>query len=121
MTDIDHNQVLAEAAARHLRETGAINYTGAVFIINFDGGDQQIEVLVTTQKVGALTPHDLRVKAEERTDLLEGLLLRTNELLYAIQGDPGAVPSSSIDSMRGRVFEALKRDRSTSVLHPQNL
>ncbi|MDD1132390.1 hypothetical protein [Pseudomonas shahriarae] len=59
--------------------------------------------------------------ADERADVLEGLLLQTNELLYAIQGDPGAVPSSSIDSMRGRVFEALKRDRSTSVLHPQNL
>ena len=58
---------------------------------------------------------------DERADLLEGLLLQTNELLYAIQGDPGAVPSSSIDSMRGRVFEALKRDMSTSVLHPQNL
>ena len=55
---------------------------------------------------------------DERADLLEGLLLQTNELLYAIQGDPGAVPSSSIDSMRGRVFEALKRDMSTSVLHP---
>ncbi|MDY7531286.1 hypothetical protein RGV33_06290 [Pseudomonas sp. Bout1] len=59
--------------------------------------------------------------ADERADVLEGLLLQTNELLYAIQGDPGAVPSSSIDSMRGRVFEALKRDKSTSVLHPQNL
>lgn len=59
--------------------------------------------------------------ADERADVLEGLLLQTNELLYAIQGDPGAVPSSSIDSMRGTVFEALKRDRSTSVLHPQNL
>ncbi|OAE15499.1 hypothetical protein A2T76_17680 [Pseudomonas brenneri] len=56
--------------------------------------------------------------ADERADVLEGLLLQTNELLYAIQGDPGAVPSSSIDSMRGRVFEALKRDRSTSVLPP---
>lgn len=59
--------------------------------------------------------------ADERADVLECLLLQTNELLYAIQGDPGAVPSSSIDSMRGRVFEALKRDRSTSVLPPQNL
>ncbi|OPK02777.1 hypothetical protein BZ164_20530 [Pseudomonas veronii] len=59
--------------------------------------------------------------ADERADVLEGLLLQTNELLYAIQGDPGAVPSSSIDAMRGRVFEALERDRSTSVLHPQNL
>ena len=59
--------------------------------------------------------------ADERADVLESLLLQTNELLYAIQGDPGAVPSSSIDAMRGRVFEALKRDKSTSVLHPQNL
>ncbi|OKO50308.1 MULTISPECIES: hypothetical protein [unclassified Pseudomonas] len=63
----------------------------------------------------------LLTAADERADVLEGLLLQTNELLYAIQGDPGAVPSSSIDSMRGRVFEALKRDKSTSVLHPQNL
>ncbi|MGL6090630.1 MAG: hypothetical protein ACRC07_11365 [Pseudomonas paracarnis] len=46
--------------------------------------------------------------ADERADVLEGLLLQTNELLYAIQGDPGAVPSSAIDAMRGRVFEALK-------------
>ena len=59
-------------------------------------------------------------RADERADVLEGLLLQTNELLYAIQGDPGSVPSSAIDAMRGRVFEALKRDKSTSVLHPQN-
>ena len=63
----------------------------------------------------------LLTAADERADVLEGLLLQTNELLYAIQGDPGAVPSSSIDSMRGKVFEALKQDKSTSVLHPQNL
>ena len=70
-------------------------------------------------KVDALQA--LLTAADEREDVLGGLLLQTNELLYAIQGDPGAVPSSSIDSMRGRVFEALKRDKSTSVLHPQNL
>lgn len=46
--------------------------------------------------------------ADERADVLEGLLLQTNELLYAIQGDPGAVPSSAIDAMRGEVFTALK-------------
>lgn len=46
--------------------------------------------------------------SDERADLLEGLLLQTNELLYAIQGDPGAVPSSAIDAMRGEVFTALK-------------
>ena len=64
---------------------------------------------------------DERDQLQQRADVLERLLLQTNELLYAIQGDPGAVPSSSIDSMRGRVFEALKRDRSTSVLHSKNL
>lgn len=46
--------------------------------------------------------------ADERADVLEGLLLQTNELLYAIQGDPGSVPSSAIDAMRGGVFTALK-------------
>lgn len=45
--------------------------------------------------------------ADERADALEGLLLQTNELLYAIQGDPGSVPSSAIDAMRGEVFTAL--------------
>ncbi|WP_246541714.1 hypothetical protein [Pseudomonas rustica] len=46
--------------------------------------------------------------ADQRIDELEALLLRSNELFYAIQGDPGAVPSSSIDAMRGEVFTALK-------------
>jgi len=50
----------------------------------------------------------LLTAADERADVLEGLLLRTNELLYEIQGDPGAVPSSAIDAMRGEVFTALK-------------
>lgn len=64
MSEINHNKLLAEAAARHLRATGAKNYTGAVFTITFDADDEQIEVLVTTQKVGAPTPHDLRLQAE---------------------------------------------------------
>lgn len=64
MSEINHNQILAEAAARHLRDTGAKNYTGAVFAITFDTDGEQIEVLVTTQKVGAPTPHDLRLQAE---------------------------------------------------------
>ena len=46
--------------------------------------------------------------AEQRAVKFEGLLLQTNELLYQIQGDPGAVPSSSVDAMRGEVFTALK-------------
>ncbi|MCR8931972.1 MULTISPECIES: coiled-coil domain-containing protein [unclassified Pseudomonas] len=45
---------------------------------------------------------------DQRVDELEALLVRSNELFYAIQGDPGAVPSSSIDAMRGDVFTALK-------------
>ncbi|AZE53430.1 hypothetical protein C4K03_1259 [Pseudomonas synxantha] len=53
----------------------------------------------------------LLTAADELADVLEGLLLQTNELLYAIQGDPGSVPSSAIDAMRGRVFEALKRSK----------
>lgn len=51
----------------------------------------------------------LSLEAGQRMELLEGLLLQTNELLYEIQGDPGAVPSSSIDALRGEVFTALKQ------------
>lgn len=61
---------------------------------------------VQTAKAADLQQH--LTAADERADVLEGLLLQTNELLYAIQGDPGAVPSSSIDAMRGEVFTALK-------------
>lgn len=46
--------------------------------------------------------------ADERIDNLAALLLRSNELFYAIQGDPSAVPSSAIDAMRGEVFTTLK-------------
>ena len=81
MNAINHNQILAEAAARYLRETGAINYTGAVFTITFTGRDEQIEVLVTTQKVGASTPHDLRIKAETQRDVLRDCLSDAREWL----------------------------------------
>ncbi len=58
--------------------------------------------------------------ADERADVLERLLRQTNELLYAIQGDPGAVPSSSIDAMRGEVFTALKQAKPETIAghHP---
>ncbi|MBK3431438.1 hypothetical protein JJD84_11455 [Pseudomonas fluorescens] len=81
MTEINHNKILAEAAARHLRETGAVNYTGAVFIITFDNSGEQIQVLVTTQKVGAPTPHDFRVKAERQRDDLHKCLAAAREWL----------------------------------------
>lgn len=54
--------------------------------------------------------------AEQRAVKFEGLLLRTNELLYQIQGDPGAVPSSAIDAMRGEVFTALKPAKEVEAL-----
>ena len=56
---------------------------------------------------GVRTQQRLTV-AEQRAVKFEGLLLQTNELLYQIQGDPGSVPSSAIDAMRGDVFTALK-------------
>ena len=67
----------------------------------------------------------LLTAADERADVLEGLLLQTNELLYAIQGDPGSVPSSAIDAMRGEVFTALKPsegggDAARLALRPEN-
>ena len=58
-------------------------------------------------RLAAIAVEDV-VLLQKRVDVLEGLLLQTNELLYAIQGAPGEVPSSSIDAMRGEVFTALR-------------
>lgn len=109
----DFNQRMAQAQEREAYLEGQIDKWTALNGENF----KRAEIL----KLERDTLQKRLTAADEQRDVLEGLLLQTNELLYAIQGDPGAVPSSSIDSMRGRVFEALKRDRSTSVLHPQNL
>ncbi|PTT31926.1 hypothetical protein [Pseudomonas sp. HMWF021] len=81
MNEANHNEILAESAARYLRNIGAENYAGVVFTIEFDTGAEQIEVLVTTQKVGAPTPHDLRIKAENQRDTLLVQLNEANELL----------------------------------------
>lgn len=76
--------------------------------------------VVADQEYNKLRVQAKRLRIERRDMhehgvLLEGLLLQTNELLYAIQGDPGSVPSSSIDAMRGRVFQALKREDRTNT------
>lgn len=65
---------LAEAAAKRFIDSGAENYTGDVFTITRDDGQPGFEVLVTVQKVGAPTPHDLRVTAEQQRDKMIDLL-----------------------------------------------
>jgi len=71
---LPHGQILAEAAARHLLDTGAENFVGEVFTIDADDGQTQFEIVVTTQKVGAKSPgevcNDLQQRLAEAHDLL---------------------------------------------------
>lgn len=78
---LDHNQILAESAARHLINSGAKNYTGEVFTITLDDGSEAFEVVVTTQRVGAKCPHELHSEAVTERDSLHAQLAERDALL----------------------------------------
>ncbi|QLG93741.1 hypothetical protein HZF02_18065 [Pseudomonas yamanorum] len=67
--------------------------------------DEANDMLSTAYVRAGEREHELRL----RVDLLEGLLLQTNELLYLIQDELGALSASAVHVMRGKVFTALKR------------
>jgi hypothetical protein len=71
---LNHFQILAEAAGRHLVDSGAKNYTGQVFTIALDDGTEQFEVVVTTQKLNGQSLHDRLVASERRNAELVVLL-----------------------------------------------
>lgn len=71
---VNHNQILAEAAARHLVNSNSKNYVGEVFTIALDDGSAKFEVVVTTQKVDGQSPHDLLQASEKRNAELVELL-----------------------------------------------
>lgn len=92
------------------KHTQAIRERGALQVL-LNAAD---ELADHNARVSAIAVEDVLL-LQKRVDVLEGLLLQTNELLYAIQGDPGAVPSSAIDAMRGEVFTALKPAERTNT------
>ncbi|WP_338924648.1 hypothetical protein V0M98_34075 (plasmid) [Pseudomonas silesiensis] len=71
---VNHNQILAEAAARHLVNSNSKNYVGEVFTIALDDGSAKFEVVVTTQKVDGQSPHDFLQASEKRNAELVELL-----------------------------------------------
>jgi len=63
---LPHGQILAEAAAKHLLDSGAENFVGEVFTIDADDGQTQFEIVVTTQRVGAKSPGEICNELQQR-------------------------------------------------------
>jgi hypothetical protein len=85
---LDYNELLAEAAACYLLREAPVTYSGKVFTISMKDGEQAFEIVVTTQRIGAETAHELREKAESERDhaiaeseRLQSLLGARNALL----------------------------------------
>jgi hypothetical protein len=106
---LNHNQILAEAAGRHLLNSGAKNYVGQVFTISLDDGTAQFEVVVTTQKVGAKSPDEMRVDAETRTaELLEVLKGLPEGFKDLSGGEYSAGVTACIEHTEQCILEVLK-------------
>lgn len=106
---LDHNQLLAESAAQHLIKRGAENYTGEVFTIQLDDSTTKFEVVVSTQKVGAITVYERLAAAEQRNADVEKRAADLIECLWGIEL-PGA-GNPRLRKLR-RALEALKPTES---------
>lgn len=102
----DYSEVLAEAAACYLLKEAPENYAGKVFTISLKDNEPAFEIVVTTQRIGASTAHDLREKAEaEREHVIAensrliGLLFRMKDLFRA--DDPFDLYDSVCDALIG--------------------
>ncbi|MFF7108143.1 hypothetical protein [Pseudomonas sichuanensis] len=85
---LDYNKTLAEVAAYYLLTEAPVNYVGKVFTISLKDDEQSFEIVVTTQRIGAKTAHELRENAENERDAaiaeserLSDLLAERNSLL----------------------------------------
>ncbi|WP_274644245.1 hypothetical protein [Pseudomonas serbica] len=106
---LNHFQILAEAAGRHLVDSGAENYVGHVFTISLDDGTAQFEVVVTTQKVGAKSPHDRLVACEQRNaELIEVLKGLPEGFKDLSGGEHSAGVTACIEYTEQCIFKALK-------------
>lgn len=72
--ELKHPQILANAVGKYFRDVGFVNYAGEVYTLIVDDTDQQFEIVVTTQLVGAKTPHDLHVEANAKLERATQLL-----------------------------------------------
>lgn len=107
LRSLDHAQILADSAARKLLAGGAENYVGDVFTITVDNGEA-FEIVVTTQRVGAKSPHELHAEASAkledaerriRKEIADGLLssaflhcdVDKEDVLLCIEHGPGTL------------------------------
>lgn len=72
-------QPLAKQAAALLISQDATNYVGDVFAIELEDSDARFEVLVSTQKVGGITPHERAASLQAEADALKELLKEVAE------------------------------------------
>lgn len=76
---LNHFELLAEAAGKYLVQHDIKNYFGHVFGLKLDASGEHLEVVVTTRKVGAKSPHDMHEEAEAECRRLRILLAEHHE------------------------------------------
>lgn len=70
---LDHPEVLAKAVAQYFHDKEITNYIGEVYSVTVGEGSEKFEIVVTTQRVDAKSPHDLRLEAEAKVEELKQL------------------------------------------------
>lgn len=101
--DLKYPQILANAVGEYFRDKGFINYEGEIYTLIADDTEQQFEIVVTTQLVGAKTPHDLREEAVAKLEYATQLLRDIEARLQAGDAD---FPSLGYD-IECRMHEVL--------------
>lgn len=96
--NIQYPKLIADAVAQHFVDSGATNYTGDVYTVTVDATEQQFEIVVTTQLVGAKSPHDIAVEKAERLAKAEALLLDISNWLVC---EAIATPEDMAQSFTG--------------------
>lgn len=102
LRSLDHAQILADSAARKLLAEGAENYVGDVFTITVDNGEA-FEIVVTTQRVGAKSPHELHAEANAKLEYATQLL---RDIEARLQSGDTDFPSLGYD-IECRMHEVL--------------
>lgn len=83
---LNPSELLAEAAGHYLVQHDIKNYFGHVFDMTLDASGEQLEVVVTTRRVGAKSPQDMHEEAEAECRRLKSLLEEHHEASHQAAG-----------------------------------